>query len=203
VQGGIIFGGDRTTAGIRGTYYSFAELDESFIMRGVNGTDGITSAGGNIEDGLTGSADGGKLQVVETQAFVSTGLGSVPLTIYGGYASNTSAEASVMSPGVGKNAAAYNFGFEVGSKKKALSAGLGWCHIEANAFPAQFIESDLLDGFTNREGALFFLAKTVMKDTDLGLQFLRSDAIEKGPGFEDSVKDSKRNRLQIDMIYSF
>ena len=203
LQGGIIFGGDKTTAGVRATYYYMGELDAAFIMRGVDGTNGVTSSGGNIEDGLTGSADGGNLQVVEAQAFFATGLGSVPLVLSGGYANNNSAKASVMYEGVGKNSVAYNFGVEAGSKKKALKAGIGWYHIEANAFPSQFIDSDLLDGYTNREGVLFFLAKTVMKNTDLGLQFFRSDAIEFGDAFSESTENSKRNRLQIDMLYKF
>ena len=203
LQGGIIFGGDRTTAGIRATYYYMDELDAAFIMRGVDGTNGVTSSGGNIEDGLTGDADGGTLQVIETQAFVATGLGSIPLVLSGGYANNNSAKASVMYDGVGKNSTAYNFGIEAGAKKKALLGGIGWYHIEANAFPSQFIDSDLLDGYTNRKGLFFFLAKTVMKNTDLGLQFFRSDAIETGGDFAESVENSKRNRLQIDMLYKF
>ena len=161
VQGGIIFGKD-TSFGIRGSYYYMSELDAAFIMRGVDGTDGTTSAGGNIEDGLTGDPEGGNLKVVETQAFFSTGLGSIPLVVSGGYSDNTSAVASETYEGVGPNSVAYNFGFELGSKKRALLGGIGWYHIEANAFPAQFIDSDLLDGYTNREGILFFLAKTVM-----------------------------------------
>jgi hypothetical protein len=189
-----------------------SELDRNFILRGVykepvdsegNEVSTTTDSGGNIEDGLTGDPNGGNLKVVETQAFFSTGLGSIPLVLSGGYSDNTSAVASVMHEGVEKNSVAYNFGVELGAKKKALLGGIGWYHIEANAFPSQFIDSDLLDGFTNREGVLFFLAKTVMKDTDLGLQFFRSDAIETGEGFGESSKNSKRNRLQIDMIYKF
>jgi len=202
IQGGVIFGKD-TSFGIRGTYYYMSELDAAFIMRGVDGTDGTTSAGGNIEDGLTGDPEGGNLKVVEGQAFFATGLGSIPLVVSGGFANNSSAKVSVMYPDVDKNSVAYNFGFEIGSKKKALLGGIGWYHIEANAFPAQFIDSDLLDGYTNREGVLIFLAKTVMKNTDLGLQFLRSDAIEKSDSLSESVQDSKRNRLQVDMIYKF
>ncbi len=203
IQGGIIFGGDKTTAGVRATYYYMGELDAAFIMRGVDGTDGVTKSGGNIQDGLTGNPDGGNLQVIEAQAFVATTLGSVPLVLSGGYANNNSAEASVMYDGVGKNSVAYNAGIELGSKKKALLGGIGFYHIEANAFPSQFIDSDLLDGYTNREGILFFLARTVMKNTDLGLQYFRSDAIDKSDALSESVENSKRNRLQIDMIYKF
>lgn len=208
VQGGMIFGGDKTTTGIRGSYFYMAELDENFIQRGVNGentdgSDGVTSSGGNVQDGLTGDAKGGKLQVVEAQAFVGTELGSVPLVLSGGYSNNNSATASVMDEGVAKNSVAYNIQIEAGAKKKALLGGIGWYHIEANAFPSQFIDSDLLDGHTNREGVLIYLAKTVMKNTALGLQFFRSDAIDKHESLGESVKNSKRNRLQIDLLYKF
>ncbi len=207
-QGGIIFGGDKTSAGIRGSYFYMADLDADFIQRGVNGentdgSDGVTSSGGNVSDGLTGSSDGGKIQVVETQAFVGTSLGSMPLVVSGGYSNNNSAEASAANPEVAKNSVAYNIQLEVGSKKKALLAGIGGYHIEANAFPSQLIDSDLLDGRTNREGLLIFLAKTVMKNTDLGLQFFRSDAIDTHESLGDSVKNAKRNRLQIDLLYKF
>ncbi len=203
LQGGLIFGGDSTTGGIRGSLFYMDELDAAFIQRGVDGTDGVTSSGGNISDGLTGDASGGKLQVLETQAFFGFGLGSVPMVLSGGYSNNNSATASVMQEGVGKNSVAYNIQIEAGAKKLALLGGIGLYHIEANAFPSQFIDSDLLDGHTNREGILFFLAKTVMKNTDLGLQFFRSDAIDTHPSLGESVKNSKRNRLQIDLLYKF
>jgi hypothetical protein len=216
VQLGLLFGGDKTTFGIRGSYYYMNELDANFVKRGAykdpledqtdptsDPIETTTTSGGNIEDGLTGSADGGKLAVVSTQAFVSTALGSVPLTIIGGYSDNTSAKASVMHPGVEKNSVAYNIGLEGGAKKKALLLGTGWYHIEANAFPSQFIDSDLLDGFTNREGLLVYLSKTIMKSTDFNVQFFSSDAIIVDPALEESVQNAKRNRLQVDIHYKF
>jgi hypothetical protein len=211
-QLGALFGGEGTSFGIRGSYFYMADLNEEFIQRGVDGTyggedgneyDGVTSSAGNVPDGLTGDTSGGKLNVVETQAYLSTGLGSVPVTAFGGYSNNNSAQASEMYTDVGKNSVAYNFGIEAGSKKKALLAGLAWYHIEANSFPSQFIDSDLLDGTTNREGLFLYLGKTVMKNTDLGLHFFRSDAIDKSPDLGESVENSKRNRLQIDLLYKF
>ncbi|MCK9996641.1 MAG: putative porin [Candidatus Krumholzibacteria bacterium] len=208
VQLGLLFGEGKTTFGIRGSYYYMNELDADFVSRGVNGenidgSDGATSSGGNVEDGLTGSADGGRLAVVSTQAFASTALGSVPLTLSGGYSDNTSAKASVMFPGVGKNSIAYNIGLEGGAKKKALMLGAGWYHTEANAFPSQFIDSDLLDGYTNREGLLIYLSKTIMKSTDFNVQFFSSNAIATDPGLEGSANNAKRDRLQVDILYKF
>jgi hypothetical protein len=207
-QLGAVFGSDETSFGIRGSYFYMADLNEDFISRGVSGentdgSDGVTSSGGNVPDGLTDDPAGGKIQVVETQAFFSLGLGSVPVTAYGGYSNNNSAQASEMYEDVGKNSVAYNFGIEAGSKKKILKGGLAWFHIEANSFPSQFIDSDLLDGTTNREGIFLYLGKTVMKNTDVGLHFFRSDAIDKSPNLGESVKNSKRNRLQIDLLYKF
>ena len=102
-----------------------------------------------------------------------------------------------------KNSVAYNIGLEGGAKKKALLLGTGWYHIEANAFPSQFIDSDLLDGHTNREGLLIYLSKTIMKSTDFNVQFFISDAIATDPGLEESVQNAKRNRLQVDILYKF
>jgi hypothetical protein len=202
VQLGIKFGGDKTKFGVRGTYYYMGELDDDFVQRGVDGTGGSTKSGGNVSDGLTGSADGGIIRVAETQACIATELGSLPVTLYGGYSNNTSATASEIHVGVDANGVAYNFGLEGGSKKKFL-VGVAGYHAEANAFPSQFIDSDVLDGYTNREGLLIYLARTIMKNTDFNLQLYFSDAIDKHEELVESVENSKRTRLQVDMTYKF
>ena len=203
VQLGVRFGGDKTRAGVRSSFYYMGELDGDFVQRGVDGTDGSTSSGGNVSDGLTGDINGGTLQVIETQAFISTPLFSIPFTLYGGYSENLSAEASELHPGVDKNGIAYNFGLEGGNKKKNILLGVAEYHIEANAFPSQFIDSDILDGYTNREGLLFYLARRIMKNTDFNLQLFFSDAIATHEDMEESVENSKRTRLQVDMTYKF
>ncbi|MEN8005808.1 MAG: putative porin [Candidatus Krumholzibacteriota bacterium] len=218
LQAGLRFTGDNLKAGVRGTFYYMGELDDEFVKRGAYAKpredmtdpasepiDTATSSGGNIEDGLTGDPNGGIIRVVEAQAYVGLELGSFPVTAFGGYSNNTSATASVMFDGVGANGTAYNLGLEAGSKKKIL-AGVAGYHIEANAFPSQFIDSDILDGYTNREGVLVYLARKVMKNTEFNLQFFVSDAIESFEDHEDldlSVANSKRTRLQVDMIYKF
>ena len=203
LQVGLKFGGDKTRFGVRGTFYYMGKLDAGFVQRGVDGTGGSTKSGGNVSDGLTGSADGGIIRIAETQAFISTALGSIPLTLFGGYSNNTSAEASVIHQGVDANGVAYNFGIEGGNKKKNILLGAAGYHVEANAFPSQFIDSDVLDGYTNREGMLFYLARRIMKNTDFNLQIYFSDAIATHEDMEESVENSKRTRLQIDMTYKF
>ena len=200
-------GGKTLSAGIRGSYYFFAELDSSFIQRGVDGEGGVTASGGNVPDGLTGSRYGGKLEAIETQAYVKAKAGKVPLVLYGGYSDNLSAEPSQMFPGVGKESVAYNVGIEGGDKKKWIKLGTAWYHIEANAFPSQFIDSDFLDGHTNRQGLLVYFQRRVLKNTDFNLQLFGSDAIESDDrddnGLDPSVENSERVRLQVDLVYKF
>jgi hypothetical protein len=202
-QIGFTGGGDKSRAGIRGTYYYFAELDSMFVARGAGTAEGVTSAGGNIPDGLTGSVYGGKLNVVSTQAFASTRWVGAPFTLYGGYSTNLSAEPSQLFPEVGKENIAYNIGLEGGSRKALMKLGIAWFYIEANAFPSQFIDSDFLDGHTNRKGALVYFNKQVIKNTDFNVQLFGSDAIKAEAGLESSVENSERVRLQVDLLYRF
>jgi hypothetical protein len=202
VQGGLeVKLHDNVEAGVRGSYYHFDYLDNNFVTRGVDGTGGITDGGGNIADGLTGNAAGGDLQVVETQAFVR--VSSLPVVAFGGFSNNLSAEAS-QTFSIDKANLAYNVGLEGGNKKKYVHLGAAYFHIEANAFPSQFIDSDLFDGTTNRRGGMVYGSRQLFKGTDFNVKVFRSDAIETElPAFEDSVKDSERTRLQIDLVYKF
>jgi hypothetical protein len=206
-QLGITGTGDGTQAGIRGSFYYFAELDSNFVQRGVDGSikDGAaTNSGGNIPDGLTGDPAGGELQVVEAQAYLKIRIGSVPLTAFTGYSQNLGAEASQLYPGVGKENVAYNIGLEGGNKRSAIKLGTAWFHIEANAFPSQFIDSDFLDGHTNRQGLLVYFQRQILKNTDFNIQLFHSDAIETGSsGLDPSVANSERVRLQVDLLYRF
>lgn len=204
LQGGLMGGiSDDTQAGLRGSFYHFDNLDEDFIDRGASGINGVTGGGGNISDGLTGDPNGGDLQVAATQAFLKFLKSEAwPLVAFGGYSNNFSATASD-SFNVGKENIAYNVGVEGGNKKKSVHLGLAYFHIEANAFPSMYIDSDLLDGHTNRKGVLVYLARQVMKSADFKVQLFRSDAIATDMGLEESVKGSERTRIQIDLVYKF
>ena len=48
----------------------------------------------------------------------------------------------------GEEDTAWGVGLEVGDRKKLVLLGAGWYHQEANAFPAQYLESDMFDGFS-------------------------------------------------------
>ncbi len=193
---------DEVHVGVRGSYYYFDHLDAAFISRGVDGTDGATSAGGNIVDGLTGHLSGGELRVVATHGFVK--LNRLPVLAYGGYSTNLSAEPSQIIADLAKENIAYNAGIEGGDKKKTVKLGIAYYFIEANAFPSQFIDSDLFDGRTNRKGILVYGSRQVMKSVDFDIKLFSCEAIEKDvPAFEDSVEKSKRTRIQVDLVYKF
>jgi hypothetical protein len=188
-------------AGIRGTFYVLDNLDTLFIQRAVDGSGGVTVSGGNIPDGLTGSTLGGDMQVIEGQGFVA--LSRWPILVYGGYSNNMSAEASAVFTGVGKESVAFNVGLEGGDKKKYVHAGAAFYHIEANAFPSQFIDSDLLEGFTNRQGTMLYLGRQIFNNTDFNVTVLASDAIETAPEFAESIVNSERLRWILDVVGRF
>lgn len=204
LQAGVTGKVASASAGVRGSWYRFDRLTADFIMRGVDGTDGSTPAAGNIQDGLTGDPMGGRMNVFEGQGFV--GLfeqGDWPVTAFGGYSHNASAKASQALTDVKASPSAYNFGAQAGSKKKVVQVGASYYYIEANAFPSQFIDSDVLDGVTNRKGFTAFVAKNVATNTDFKFTALLSDAIETTPGYFGSDKDSERFRYQIDLSMKF
>ncbi len=203
VQGGLVAKlTDKVQVGVRGSYYYFDYLDAAFIMRGVDGTGGVISAGGNIMDGLTGDADGGDLRVAASHGFVK--MAGLPLLAFGGYSTNLSAEPSQTFTNVAEENIAYNAGFEGGDKKKTVKLGVAYYFIEANAFPAQFIDSDLFDGRTNRKGFVVYGSRRLMEGTEFNIKLFNSDAIETDlPAFENSVEKSKRTRVQIDLVYKF
>jgi hypothetical protein len=200
---------DEVKAGIRGSWYYFGNLDSTFLQRGIDGEGGVTSAGGNIPSGLTGDPNGGGMAVLEAQAFVEFGESeNWPVTAFGGVSNNQDASETMFEEEtdnltIDKESMAYNAGVQFGSKKKTVLLGAAYYHIEANAFPSQFIDSDLLDGHTNRKGVLVYFKRRILSGTDFNVQFFRSDAIEEGNVFVDSVKNSKRHRIQVDLVYAF
>ena len=196
---------DGVTAGTRVSYFRFGDMNEAEIGRGVDGTDGVTSGGGNIVDGLTGDPFGGSMNVIESGVYLDLDLiESWPITLYANVSSNLSAESSDLFPQAGREDLAWGVGGEIGDKKKWLKLGIGYWQIEANAFPSQFIDSDLFDGYTNRKGFAFYGSRQILENTDLNITALLSDPIDDSlPAFADSVAKAERVRIQADMIFKF
>jgi hypothetical protein len=201
--GGSFEVAEKVTLGARGSYYQFNSLDSAFIGRASTGTGSNTSGAGNISNGLVGDPAGNdSLRVAELAAYLTwAGSETWPVTLYGDWATNFDAESALQAS---EEDTAWGVGLEVGDKKKLVLLGVGYWHIEANAFPAQFLESDVLDGFSNREGFAFYGSREVARNTELTLSFYLSDEIEDDlPTFATSVADSDRLRIQADLIFKF
>ena len=193
------------TLGARATWYEFRSIDSSFNARGATGAGGVTAGGGNIADGLNGDIAGDPFSVIEAAAYIEyAGVENWPILLYGDYSRNTQAEDSALFPGASQQGSAWGIGVEVGDKKKYVTLGTGYWHIEANAFPSMFIDSDLFDGFTNRKGWAIYGSRTILKNTDVNLTLFISDEIKDLlPPFATSVASAQRMRLQADMVFKF
>ena len=124
-----------------------------------------------------------------------------PVLVYGQFAQNVDAESI---PGAGQQDTGWGAGVEVGDKKKLVMLGAGYYREEANFSPAQFTDSDLFDGYTNREGWLVYLARELFPNTEVNLTFFKDDAIEDAAIFDvDGAPSADRMRLQTDFIVKF
>jgi hypothetical protein len=87
--------------------------------------------------------------------------------------------------------------------------GGGYYHVEANFSPAQFTDSDLFDGYTNREGFLVYLARELFPNTELNVTFFSGEEIEDDLAFDigaltgSTVESAERFRLQTDLVVKF
>ena len=194
--------------GARASWYEFRSIDFAFNDRGARGepAGGVTPGGGNIPDGLNGDINGNPFSVVETGAYLTYGgFDAWPITVYGTYARNLDAESSKEMEylGAGAEDTAWGVGVEVGDSKKFAKLGAGYWHIEANAFPSMFIDSDFLDGRTNREGYAFYGSRQVLKNTEIKLTLFVIDEIQDEAAFAASVRNAERLRLQSDIVFKF
>jgi hypothetical protein len=200
---------DTVLIGGRSSWYGMRSIDANFICRGVNGNNcngspGSTAAGGNIADGLTGSTDGGEMNVGEFGAYTTiTAFEDWPVTAWVDYARNFSAESSVTF-GTGSDANAWNTGVVVGDRIKYLEIGFDYLYVEANAFPSQLIESDWIDGKSNHEAYVFWLTRRIFTNTDLqGLVSFGNAIDDSLPAYQNSVSGSDRIRFQTDLNIAF
>jgi hypothetical protein len=124
-----------------------------------------------------------------------------PILVYGQFAQNVDAESIA---GAGKQDTGWGAGVEIGDKKKLVMLGAGYYSEEANFSPAQFTDSDLFDGYTNREGFMVYAAREIFANTELNLTFFKDDAIEDGAIFAvEDAPSADRMRLQTDFVVKF
>jgi hypothetical protein len=123
--------------------------------------------------------------------------------LYGQIAKNFDAVSSSIGNGAGDEDLGWGLGVEVGDKKKLATFGVAYFSFGANFWPAQFLESDFTDGFSNRKGWAFYVAREILPNTELSMQLFVSDEIRESTAFATSVSGAERVRLQTDLLVKF
>lgn len=212
-------GGDGFDFGARGSWFYFWSLDEPFLDRGINSDtqdpnnpSAVTTAKGNTPGGLTGNSSGGQASVIEFGSYVRANhIERWPLMLFGHASQNLDASRSVRTntgtlPGTfrtDREATAWLIGAQIGDPKEVLRFRVVYAELEANAFPAQFIDSDLFDQFTNRRGYVADLSKRIMQNTDANITAFMSDPLKDSGGYVDSIEGADRLRFQANLNYKF
>jgi hypothetical protein len=200
-QLGTVWGqGTPIEVGARLGFFSWRSLDNAFFTRGASF--------GNILDGLTDGAPTKAAATYSTGDFAAyarfSQIPDWPVLVYLQIAKNFDAQHSEIFGAASKADLGYGVGVEVGDKKKLVMLGVGYFYLEANFWPAQFTDSDLFDGFTNRKGWAIYAVKEVLPNTELSMQFFASDEIrDSTPDFNNSLGGAERFRLQTDLLVKF
>src|SRR6202008_4458292 len=96
-------------------------------------------------------------------------------------------------------------GLEIGHEKRLARLSAGWFHVEANSTPSRYTDSDLFDGFTNRDGFMLRAYRELAARVGLRLAYFDAEEISThlaapalgnvayNPGHAD------RQRLQSDL----
>ncbi len=190
--GGEVGVSDSLAFGGRLSYYNWRSLQSDFIAR--------NAADGNIAGGVEGGTDN-EISVGELSLYAKlSSIDGWPILAYGTYAQNFDAESTL---GASKEDSAFGIGFEIGDKKHIVKLGAAYWEMEANALPANFVDSNLFDGHTNREGFVFYGSKTVLKNTDLNLTLFMGEELEDDAAFAADLGNSDRIRFQTDLVVKF
>jgi hypothetical protein len=188
--GGRLQAADEVALGTRLTWYSYHSLNAGFFTR--------QDLFGNV--GLSDDPDDG-LDQIELSAYAqSTHFAEWPLLLHAHYAKNLDAAAI---PGAGEQDTGWGVALEVGDAKQVVLLGVGYYALEADFAPALYIDSDLTDGFTNREGWTLYGTRQIFPNTELTLELFVSDPIDESAPFAISVADSERIRFRTDVLVKF
>jgi hypothetical protein len=191
-----------TEVGARASYYDWSNVgsDPTFADRSL--------ARGNLPTGIREDVNLGEASVYLTWS----GIDGWPALLWGSYAHNFTAESGVIDGvSVDDEADAYGFGFEIG---EAALVRLGVCynHVEANAVLGLYTDSDLFDGFTNREGFGVYASHAFSSYSEFKLTLWEGEPIkttasgnDNGPYNISTSSDhaANRKRLQADVNFKF
>jgi hypothetical protein len=195
--------------GARASYYDWRALTNDATTATRTGFVGRSVALGNLP-----SAFDPDMRIIESSGYVSWGgLDGWPVILWGTWAQNLAADGAVVSGvRVGANDTAYGVGVEAGDPKTLFRVGLAWQHIEANAVPALYTDSDMFDGQTNREGWALYGSRELWSNTEFKLSLWDKAPIKTtasgtgtGPFNISPATDSQaeRYRLQADLNFKF
>jgi hypothetical protein len=209
--GGSTAVAEKVSVGARASLYDWSNVstDPNFAIAAP------VTANSNQRFGNLPTAFDDDVRVGETSAFVTwSGIEGWPAILWGTVAYNFTAEAGTVSGvPVDSEATAYGFGIEIGDPKAMFLLGIEYSYIEANAVLALYTDSDMFDGYTNREGFGVYLARELAANTELKLSLWDGEPIEttgstpNGPynplGLTSSYQQANRRRFQADVNFKF
>jgi hypothetical protein len=178
---------EETEVGARASWYGWGSSTAAFMTAG--------QSWGNLADQ--------EFSIAELSGYARfSQIEDWPILLFAQIAQNLDAES--VPGGGGDQDLGWGAGLEVGDKKKYLLVGAGYYRQEANFAPAQFVDSDLFDGYTNRKGWLVWLGRQLWPNTELALTFFKGDSIDDGATFAiPDASSADRMRLQTDFIVKF
>jgi hypothetical protein len=188
--GATLQASEKLALGGRVTWFSYASLNTGFFTR--------QAAFGNIA--LSDNSDG-SFDQIESSFFARAAVTPKwPVLLHAHLAKNLDAGSIA---GAGKQDLGWGLALEVGDPKQSVLLGVGYYALEADFGPSLYTDSDVLDGFTNREGWAFYGSRQVWPNTELSLELFMSDELETGVPFNTSVSAAERLRLRSDVIVKF
>lgn len=209
--GGSTAVAEKLTIGARASLYDWANVssDPNFA---INST---VTGNSNQRFGNLPTAFNDDVRIGESTAYVSwSGIDGWPAMVWGTIAYNFTAEAGTVSGvPVDADATAWGFGIEFGDPKALFLLGVEYTYIPANAVLALYTDSDMFDGYTNREGFGVYLARELAANTELKLSLWDGEPIKttgstpNGPynptGLTSAYQQANRRRFQADVNFKF
>ena len=195
--------------GARASYYDWRHLANDANSATHTGFFARTFANGNLPNGFDPD-----MHIIESTGYVTwSGLEEWPITLWGTWAQNLSADGGVVKGvSIGAQDQAFGVGVEGGDAKRWFRAGAAFNHVEANAVVAQYTDSDMFDGRTNREGWALYIWREILPNTELRFTLWDQHPIKttasglgNGPFNISATTDSQasRRRGQFDVNFKF
>ena len=211
--GGSTAVAENLVVGARGTFYDWENVtsDPNFVINPTTPTAPSNERFGNLH-----TAFDNDVHIGESTAYVTwSGIDGWPAVVWGSLAYNFSAESGiVLGVPVDSDATAYAYGIEIGDPKALFLLGVEYSHVPANAVLSLYTDSDMFDGYTNREGIGVYLAREIAANTELRLTLFEGEPIAttgsgggNGPynpnTWTSANQQANRKRFHADVNFKF